>query len=104
MSSGRERVLRQSGAMRCAYCALRLMVPTAATRLIYRARRMPRHTCSVIFELNRTIDGLLRHRLHDRGAETPPIRRPYRRALALNPVHLEETIGKPTDVDVAGIR
>src|SRR6266404_5444285 len=76
----------------------------AFQRVGRRARQMPRYACSIVFELNRTIDGLLRHRLHDRSAETPPIRRSYRRAVALSPVHLEETVGTPSDVDVAGIR
>jgi hypothetical protein len=70
-----------------------------------RARQAPRHTRDIVFDLNRTIDGLLRHRLDDRRAKTPPLRRSYRRPVALSPVHLEKTAdGAPCDVDVTGIR
>src|SRR5262245_35123348 len=65
---------------------------------------MPRHACRRVFKLNLTIDGLLRHRFDDRAAEAPPIRRSYRRAVALNPAHREEIAVKPpVDVNAAGI-
>src|SRR5215472_61034 len=97
-------MIAHSGATLPAVTKLLARTSPAFQRVGRRARQMPRYTCSVIFELNRTVDGLLSHRLHDCSAETPPIRRPYRRAVALSPVHLEEAISKPSDVDLAGIR
>src|SRR5215831_207443 len=97
-------MIAHSGATLPAVTKLLARTSPAFKRVGRRARQMPRYTCSVVFELNRTIDGSLRHRLHDRSAETPPIRRSHRRAVALSPVHLEETVGIPSDVDVASIR
>ena len=51
-----------------------------------------------------TTKSLSRHRVDDRGAEAPPLRRSHRWAVALSPTHREGvTVKPPAHVNTAGV-
>ncbi len=73
-------------------------------RVPYRAGQSPHQTRGSVVKPDLTAHGPPRHRVDDRGAEAPPLRRRHGRSVTFSPAHGEDiAIKPPAHVDTADV-